>query len=161
SNTFNAVFGATHNGYKLEKTVGGSSGGAAAALTNGLVPIATGSDTGGSLRNPAAFNNIVGFRPSPGRVPDEDGSWSPLSTAGPMARTVADVALFLSAMAGPHLPDPLALSDDPAQFRAPLARSFKGARIAWFKNLGGIPFEPEILRVMNANRQAFIDMGCV
>ena len=102
SNTFNAVFGATHNGYNLAKTVGGSSGGAAAALTNGLVPIATGSDTGGSLRNPAAFNNIVGFRPSPGRVTDDDGSWSPLSTAGPMARTVADVALFLSTMVGPH-----------------------------------------------------------
>ena len=100
SNTFNAVFGATHNGYNLDKTVGGSSGGAAAALTNGLVPIATGSDTGGSLRNPAAFNNVVGFRPSPGRVTDDDGSWSPLSTAGPMARTVADVALFLSTIVG-------------------------------------------------------------
>ena len=161
SNTFNAVFGATHNGYNLEKTVGGSSGGAAAALTSGMVPIATGSDTGGSLRNPAAFNNIVGFRPSPGRVTDDDGSWSPLSTAGPMARTVADVALFLSTIVGAHTPDPLSISEDGARFRAPLGRTFKGVRVAWFKDLGGIPFESEITRVVNANRKAFEDLGCI
>src|SRR5947209_9478861 len=127
SNTFNPVFGATHNGYDLSRTVGGSSGGAACALTCNLVPIADGSDTGGSLRNPAAWNNIVGFRPSPGRVPDDDGSWSPLSTSGPMARSVADVALFLSAIAGFHAEDPTALADDPAQFRSPLEKSHKGA----------------------------------
>ncbi|MCX5761960.1 MAG: amidase family protein, partial [Gemmatimonadetes bacterium] len=121
SNTFNPVFGATHNPYNLAKTVGGSSGGAAAALRCGMVPIASGSDTGGSLRNPAAFTNVVGFRPTPGRVPDDDGTWSPLSTNGPMARTVADVALFLSAMAGPHAPDPLCIDEDGAIFRAPLA----------------------------------------
>src|SRR4030095_8924614 len=86
---------------------------------------------------------------------------SPLSTSGPMARTVADVALFLSAIAGPYLPDPLALDDDPAQFRAPLPRNFRGVRIAWFKNLGGIPFESDVLRVVNANRKAFTDLGCV
>src|SRR3954468_10565569 len=134
SNTFNTVFGATRNGYDLTRTVGGSSGGAACALTCNLVPIADGSDTGGSLRNPAAWNNIVGFRPSPGRVPDDDGSWSPLSTSGPMARSVADVALFLSAISGYYAPDPTALADDPATFRAPLTRSHKGARIAWFTN---------------------------
>src|SRR4029079_18139994 len=161
SNTFNPVFGATHNGFNLVKTVGGSSGGAAAALTNSMVPLAGGSDTGGSLRNPAAFNNIVGFRPSPGRVTDDDGSWSPLSTGGPMARTVTDVALFLSTIVGPHSPDPLAISEDGARFRAPLGRSFKGVRVAWFRNLGGLPFEPEITRVVNANRQAFVDLGCI
>jgi len=161
SNTFNPVFGATRNPYNLAKTVGGSSGGAAAALRCGLVPIADGSDTGGSLRNPAAFTNVVGFRPSPGRVPDDDGSWSPLSTAGPMARTVADVALLLSAMAGPYAPDPLVIDEDGARFRAPLARRFNGTRVAWFTNLGGIPFEPEIVRVVNANRQAFVDLGCI
>ncbi len=161
SNTFNPVFGATRNAFNLAKTVGGSSGGAACALNCGLVPIADGSDTGGSLRNPAAWNNIVGFRPSPGRVTDDDNSWSPLSTSGPMARTVADVALFLSTIAGSHAPDPIALTDDPATFRAPLARSFKGTRVAWFKSLGGLPFEPEILRVVNAQRQAFTDLGCV
>jgi amidase len=161
SNTFNPVFGATVNPYDARKTVGGSSGGAAAALRCGMVPIADGSDTGGSLRNPAAFTNIVGFRPSPGRVADDDGSWSPLSTGGPMARTVADVALVLRAIAGHHQPDPLSLTDDPAGFRRPLARDFKGTRVAWFKDLGGIPFEPEILRVVNANRQTFVDLGCV
>ena len=161
SNTFNPIFGATHNPYNLAKTVGGSSGGAAAALRCGMVPIADGSDTGGSLRNPAAFNNVVGFRPSPGRVPDDDGSWSPLSTGGPIARTVADVALFLSTIAGMHAPDPLSLSDDPATFRRPLAEDFEGAPVAWFKNLGGIPFESEILRVVNGTRKAFTDLGCV
>jgi len=161
SNTFNSVFGATVNPYNTLKTVGGSSGGAAAALRMGMVPIADGSDTGGSLRNPAAFTNVVGFRPSPGRVPDDDGSWSPLSTSGPIARTVADVALFLSSMVGAHAPDPLYIDESGAQFRAPLARSFKGTRIAWFKDLGGIPFESEVTRVVNANRQAFIDLGCV
>jgi amidase len=161
SNTFNAVFGATVNPYDVRKTVGGSSGGAAAALRCGMVPIAGGSDTGGSLRNPAAFTGVVGLRPSPGRVPDDDGSWSPLSTAGPMARTVADVALLLSAMTGPYAPDPIALDDDPAIFRAPLERSLKGARVAWFKSLGGIPFEPEIRRVVDANRHVFSELGCV
>ncbi len=161
SNTFNPVFGATHNPYNLVKTVGGSSGGAAAALTTGMVPIADGSDTGGSLRNPAAWNNVVGFRPSPGRVPHEDGTWSPLSTGGPMARTVADVALFLSTIAGAHPNDPLALDEDPARFRAPLGRSFKGVRVAWFKNLGGLPFESEITRVVNACRPTFEQLGCV
>jgi len=161
SNTFNPVFGATVNPYNLKKTVGGSSGGAAAALRCGMVPIASGSDNAGSLRNPAAFTNVVGLRPSPGRVPDDDGSWSPLSTNGPMARTVADVALFLSAMTGAYAPDPLALDDDPAIFRAPLARSFKGARVAWFTSMGGIPFEPEIRRVVDANRKVFAELGCV
>jgi amidase len=161
SNTFNPVFGPTLNPYNRAKTVGGSSGGAAAALRCGMVPIADGSDTGGSLRNPAAFTNVVGLRPSPGRVPDEDGSWSPLSTGGPMGRTVADVALLLSAIAGPHAPDPLSLSDDGALFRRPLDRAFKGVRVAWFKSLGGIPFEPEILRVVNGSRRVFADLGCL
>ena len=161
SNTFNPVFGATHNPYNLAKTVGGSSGGAAAALRTGMVPIADGSDTGGSLRNPAAFNNVVGFRPSPGRVTRESGSWSPLSTRGPMARNVADVALLLSTIAGPYPADPLSINEDPARFRASLARSFKGARVAWFKDLGGIPFEPEIRRVVSGCRKTFEELGCV
>ncbi|MCC6316792.1 MAG: amidase [Gemmatimonadaceae bacterium] len=160
SNTFNPVFGATRNPYDLQRTVGGSSGGAACALRCGLVPIADGSDMGGSLRNPAAWNNVVGFRPSPGRVPDDDGSWSPLATGGPMGRTVADVALLLSAMAGHHAPDPLSLTDDPAAFRASLARAFRGTRVAWFTSLGGLPFEPEIVRVVNEQRAAFRALGC-
>jgi hypothetical protein len=92
------------------------------------VPIADGSDTGGSLRNPAAFCNVVGLPPAPGRVPGTDGEWSPLPVSGPKARTVADVALFLSAIAGPDPRDPLALDDDPARFRRPLGRDVAGAR---------------------------------
>jgi amidase len=161
SQTFNEVFGPTRNPYDLAKTVGGSSGGAACALAAGLLPIADGSDTGGSLRNPAAFCNVVGFRPSPGRVPRDEGSWSPLSVDGPMARTVADVALFLSAIAGPAPGDPLSLPEEGAAFRGPLERSCRGVRVAWWKGLGGVPFEPEVVRVVNANRRTFEDLGCV
>ena len=161
SQTFNAVFGPTRNPYDLGKTCGGSSGGAAVALACGMVPIADGSDTGGSLRNPAAFCNVVGFRPSPGRVVRESGSWSPLSVSGPMARSVADVALFLSAIAGPDPHSPLAIQEDGARFRAPLGRSFKGVRVAWWRGLGGIPFEPDIRRIVDASRHVFEDLGCV
>jgi len=161
SQTFNTVFGATRNPYDVSKTCGGSSGGAAVALACGMVPIADGSDTGGSLRNPAAFCNVVGIRPSPGRVPSENGSWSPLSVSGPMARTVADVALFLSAIAGPSPGSPLSLQENGARFRAPLRRSFKGVRVAWWRGLGGIPFEPEIRRIVDGNRRMFEDLGCV
>jgi amidase len=160
SQTFNEVFGATRNPYDLSKSCGGSSGGAAVALSCGMVPIADGSDTGGSLRNPAAFCNVVGFRPSPGRVPSEGSSWSPLSVSGPMARTVADVALLLSAMAGPDLRGPLSIVEDGAGFRSPLGRDFKGARVAWWKGLGGIPVEAEIRRVVDGNRSVFESLGC-
>jgi amidase len=160
SQTFNRVFGATRNPYDLTRTCGGSSGGAAVALACGLVPIADGSDTGGSLRNPAAFCNVVGFRPSPGRVPESPGSWSPLSVAGPMARTVADVALFLSAIAGPDAHSPLSLSEDGSRFRGSLERSFRDTRVAWWNGLGGIPFEPEIRQVVNGTRGVFEDLGC-
>ncbi len=160
SQTFNAVFGATRNPYDLTKTCGGSSGGAAVALACGLVPIADGSDTGGSLRNPAAFCNVVGLRPSPGRVPGDGGSWSPLSVQGPMARSVADVALFLSAIAGPDARSPFSIAEDGARFRAPLGRDFKGVRVAWWQGLGGIPFEPDIRSVVNANRRVFEELGC-
>jgi len=132
SQTFNAVFGATRNPYDLMKTCGGSSGGAAVSVSCGMLPIADGSDMGGSLRNPAAFCNVVGLRPSPGRVPADGGSWSPLSVLGPMGRSVADVALFLSAIAGPDLRSPLSIAEDPARFRAPLERDFKGVRVAWW-----------------------------
>jgi amidase len=161
SQTFNEIFGATRNPYDLAKTVGGSSGGAAAALRAGMVPIADGSDMGGSLRNPAAFCNVVGFRPSPGRVARDDSNWSPLAVAGPMGRTVADVALLLSAIAGPNPGDPLSIDEDGARFRAPLEKSFKGVRVAWWKGLGGIPFEPEIGSVVNANRRIFEQLGCI
>ena len=161
SQTFNEVFGATRNPYDPTKTCGGSSGGAAVALACGMVPIADGSDQGGSLRNPPAFCNVVGLRPSPGRVPSDSGSWLPLSVQGPLARSVADVALFLSAIAGPDDRSPLSIREDGSGFRAPLGRSFKGVRVAWWKGLGGIPVEPDIRTVVNRNRQVFIDLGCV
>lgn len=160
SHTFNEVFGPTRNPYDRSRTCGGSSGGAAVALACGMVPLADGTDVGGSLRNPAAFCNVVGFRPSPGRVPDDSGSWSPLGVHGPMARTVADVALFLSTIAGPDPRAPLALSDDGARFRAALDRDFKGVRIAWWHDLGGVPVEGDVRHIVNANAGVFDSLGC-
>jgi amidase len=125
-----------------------------------MVPIADGSDTGGSLRNPAAFCNIVGFRPSPGRVVRESSSWSPLSVAGPMARSVRDVALFLSAIAGPDPRSPLSIDEDGARFARPLDRAFTGVRVAWWRGLGGIPVEPEIRRVVESSRRVLEGLGC-
>jgi amidase len=161
SQTFNTLFGATRNPYALSKTCGGSSGGAAVAVAARMLPIADGSDMGGSLRNPPAFCNVVGLRPSPGRVPNESTSWSPLPVSGPIARTVADVALFLSAIAGPDSRSPLSIDEDPARFRAPLGKDLKGVRIAWWRGLGGIPIEPEIRRVVDGSRRIFEDLGCV
>src|SRR4051794_17348230 len=153
SQTFNTVFGATHNPYDLSRTCGGSSGGAATAVACRMLPIADGSDTGGSPRNPPAFCNVVGLRPSPGRVASESTSWSPLSVSGPIARTVADVALFLSAIAGFDPRCPLSIQEDGARFRGPLETNLKGVRVAWWRGLGGIPFEPEIRRVVDGNRK--------
>jgi len=162
SQTFNEVFGATRNPYDVTKTCGGSSGGAAVALACGMVALAGGSDMGGSLRNPAAFCNVVGLRPAPGRVPalSANASWSPLSVQGPMARTVADVALFLSAIAGPDPRSPISIVEPGARFARPLDRVFKETRIAWAKDLGGIPFDPRVRRVVDAQRGVFEKLGC-
>jgi len=159
SQTFNPVFGATKNPYDLTKTCGGSSGGAAVALAARMLPIADGSDTGGSLRNPAAFCGIVGFRPSPGRVPSA-ANWNPLSTSGPMARSVADVALLLSAIAGPDPRYPLSLPDPGARFAQPLARSVKGIKVAWSANLLGLPFHRDIKTAFHSQRQILQQLGC-
>jgi amidase len=126
-----------------------------------MLPIADGSDAGGSLRNPPAFCNVVGLRPSPGRVASESTSWAPFSVSGPIARTTADVALFLSVIAGPNPRSPLSIQEDGARFRAPLGRDFKGVRVAWWRGLGGIPFEPEIRRVVDGNRTVFESLGCI
>ncbi|HTV96966.1 MAG TPA: amidase [Steroidobacteraceae bacterium] len=163
SQTFNAVFGATRNPYDLGRTCGGSSGGAAAALAAGLLPIADGSDLGGSLRNPASFCNVVGLRPSAGRVPNwpTQSAWFDMAVLGPMARTVADAALLLSVMAGPDARDPLCLQEPGAIFARPLERDFNGARIAWSSDLGGLPMEPEVRRILDAQRRIFTDLGCI
>jgi amidase len=162
SQTFNAVFGATRNPYDLAQTCGGSSGGAAAALASGMVPLADGSDMGGSLRNPATFNNVVGLRPSVGRVPRDPGtsSWGTLSVNGPMGRTVEDVALLLSVLSGPDTRDPLTISEDGALFCRPLGRDFTGMRIAWSKDLGGLPVDPRVTSVLEACRATFSELGC-
>ena len=133
SHTFNPVFGATRNPYDLTKTCGGSSGGAAVALATGMIPIADGSDMGGSLRNPASFCNVVGFRPSPGRVPrfPKMNAWSTLAVDGPMGRTVQDVALMLQAIAGYDPRSPVAIQEPGTVFAPSLELDFDGARIAW------------------------------
>ena len=127
SQTYNEVFGETLNPYDVTKTCGGSSGGAAVALACGMQPIADGSDTGGSLRNPANFCNVVGFRPSPGRVPawPSQTGWTPTSVQGPMARTVQDAALMLSAIAGPDPRIPISITEKGSVFREPLDRDFR------------------------------------
>jgi amidase len=163
SQTFNQVFGATHNPYDLTKTCGGSSGGAAVALACGLVPVADGSDTGGSLRNPAAFCNLVGFRPSIGRVPNPKAAfaWSTLSTAGCLGRSVADLALVFSTLAGPDPRAPLSIDEPGDRFARPLGRNFKGVRVAWFKDLGGIPFDAQVRTVVDTHRTTFESLGCI
>src|SRR5437899_1342508 len=163
SQTFNKVFGATLNPYDLTKTCGGSSGGAAVALACGLVPVASGSDMGGSLRNPAAFCNVVGFRPSIGRVPDPKAAfaWSTLSTSGCLARSVADLAFVLSTIAGPDSRAPLSIDEPGSLFARPLDRSFKGVRVAMFKDLGGAPFDPRVRTIVDHHRKTFESLGCI
>ena len=128
SQTFNEVFGETLNPYDTSKTCGGSSGGAAVALATRMLPIADGSDTGGSLRNPANFCNVIGFRPSPGRVPTfpSKTGWGPISVQGPMARNVDDCALLLSAIAGEDSRVPISITEAGERFLEPLEREFKG-----------------------------------
>jgi amidase len=163
SQTFNPVFGSTLNPYDRTRTCGGSSGGAAVALATGMLPIADGSDMGGSLRNPASFCNVVGLRTSPGRVPvwPAATAWSPLSVDGPMGRSVADVALLLSAMAGPDARSPIAIDEPGSLFSQSLERNVKGTRIAWWKDLGGVPVDPRVRAAVNAQRSVFESLGCI
>jgi len=163
SHTYNEVYGTTLNPYDLSKSAGGSSGGAGAALAAGLLPLASGSDLGGSLRNPANFNNIVALRPTVGLVPSAP---TPLpflgfSVKGPMARLVEDVAFLLSVMAGAHPRDPAAYPSDPDAFLQALKRNFKGVRAAWCLDLGGLPLDGRVRSVLEAQREVFIDLGCV
>lgn len=164
SQTYNAVFGETRNPYDLTRTAGGSSGGAAAALATGMVALADGSDMAGSLRNPASFCNVVGLRPSIGRVPSwpTPSAWFSLSVDGPMARTVTDLALFLSVLAGYDARSPLALPGDGGEFTGSLERDLRGCRVAWSQDLGGLPVDPEVTAVLEREgREAFASLGCV
>ncbi|MFC4463719.1 amidase [Streptomyces xiangluensis] len=163
SHTVNPVFGATRNPYDPFRSAGGSSGGAGAALACGMQPLADGSDTGGSLRNPASFNNVVGLRPSPGRVPSwpDKAPWGQLSVKGPMARTVTDVALALSVLAGPDARSPLALETPGSAFAGPLDGDVRGLRVAWSPDLGGtVPVDAEVRDALRPAVDVFASLGC-
>jgi amidase len=161
SHTFNEVFGTTRNPYDLTRSAGGSSGGAGAALATGMLPIADGSDHGGSIRNPSSFNNVVGLRPTPGLVPDPGPAgdvWDVAAVVGPLARTVGDLALMLSAIAGPDRRDPL--SGGFHAFAPDLpAGELRGLRVAWCPDVGGLPVEPAVRAVLQEARDRFAAEG--
>ena len=161
SNTFNTLFGATRNPYDLHRTAGGSSGGAAAALATGMLTIADGSDMGGSLRNPAGFCNVVGFRPSIGRVPDQRafGWLARLSTLGPMARNVGDAALLLSVQSGYCVTDPLSRMQPAAEFSGALDCDPGALRIAVSADLGGLPVQADVSKRITAAGAVFAGLG--
>lgn len=160
SQTYNHVWGTTGNAYDPSRTAGGSSGGAASALALRMLPVADGSDYMGSLRNPAAFNNVLGMRPSWGLVPSP-GFTAQLGTAGPMARTTADLASLLSVMAGPDESAPLAGTEGGGRFRESLEGDVRGARIAWVGDWGGhLATEPGVLEVCRSSFTAFEALGC-
>jgi amidase len=163
SQTFNRVFGPTRNPHDLTKTCGGSTGGGSVAAACGMVPLADGSDYGGSLRNPPNFCGVVGLRPSPGRVPNTpaDLAWQLFSVAGGVARNVKDLAYFMSVLAGPDEHIPISLEQPGSQFAQPLGgRSFKGVRVAMFRDMG-LPWEPEVKEAVRAQAKVFESLGCV
>ena len=163
SQTFNQVFGVTKNPYDLSKTCGGSSGGAAVSVACRMLPFADGSDLGGSLRNPTNFCNVVGFRPSVGRVPSwpNEAGWNSFAVDGPIARTVEDCALLLSVLAGPDARSPICLPESGAVFQQSLERNLKGIRIAWSADLGGLPVDSRVTETLEAQREVFEDLGCI
>ena len=164
SQTYNSVYGTTLNPYDITKTCGGSSGGAAVALALRMLPVADGSDMGGSLRNPGAFCNVIGFRPSAGRIPTgptPEVFVQQLGYEGPMARTVTDLAMLLSIQAGFDPRQPLSIKEDPAIFTASLKRDFKSTRVAWLGNWGGyLPMESGVLELCASALKVFQDIGC-
>lgn len=163
SQTYNHVFGTTLNPYDRSRTAGGSSGGAAAALALRMLPVADGSDHAGSLRNPAAFNNLYGFRTTFGRVPsvELDLFEAALGVTGPLARTVSDLAHMLSVIAGYDARAPLSTRESPASLAASLDRDFTGARVAWLGDLGGrLRFEPGVLELCAQGLRALEAVGC-
>jgi amidase len=161
SHTFNEVFGPTRNPYDITRSAGGSSGGAAAAVTTGMLPFADGSDLGGSIRNPASFGNLVGLRPTAGRVASArpGNAWDPGSVLGALTRDVADTALFLSVISGPERRAPLSIDEDPDLFLSLAPRSFRGARIAYSPDLGGLPLDPEVREATAAAARLASDLG--
>jgi amidase len=163
SQTFNAVFGATRNPYDFSRTCGGSSGGGAAAVASGMLPFADGSDLGASLRNPGNYCNVIGFRPTPGRVPNWPAAdaWETLAVMGAMARTAEDCAFLMSAMAGPDLRAPVSILEPGSVFLKSLNKDFKKTRIAWSRDMGGLPMDPRVTQVLEAQKTVFKDLGCI
>jgi amidase len=164
SQTYNPVFGTTRNAYNPTKTAGGSSGGAAVALALRMLPVADGSDHAGSLRNPAAFNNVLGLRPCYGRVPSNfDEVFLPqLGVAGPMARNVADLARLLAVQSGYDPRVPLSIEQDPAGFAAPFCGDVRGGRLAWLGDFGGhLAMEPGIIELCRGALRVLEGLGCV
>ena len=161
SQTFNPIFGPTLNPYDLTKTCGGSTGGGAVSLACGMAALADGTDMGGSLRNPGSFCNVAGLRPSPGRVPSWPlpMAWFTLGVDGPMARTVQDIALFLTAIAGPDPRSPISITEAASKFAQPLARDFKGTRVAWATL--GLPYERAVKQAVDSSRKWFESIGCI
>ncbi len=164
SHTYNPVYGVTRNAYVQSKSAGGSSGGAAVALALRMLPVADGSDYGGSLRNPAGWNNVIGFRTSIGRVAvhaRED--WLPsMGVTGPMARTVADLAMLLSVQAGYDPRAPMSIEGDGSEFRGRLTGDVRGKRIGWVGDFNGFtPCEPGVLQVCEQALKVFEGLGCV
>ncbi len=156
ANTVNAVYGFTGNPFDPGRSCGGSSGGSAVALATGMMPLASGSDLGGSLRTPAAYCGVVGYRPTPGLVPNDDGglAWSPLSVQGPMARSVPDVCLMLAALAGHHKMDPLSAPRDGTPFRTPPPVPLDGLKVAFSEDLGFAPMDNQIRATFRSRRDA-------
>lgn len=163
SHTFNAVFGATLNPYDPGKTCGGSSGGAAVAVACGMLPFADGGDLAASLRNPGNYCNVVGFRPSPGRVPlwPAPNAWDSLGVLGPIGRTVDDTAFLLSAMAGPDARAPMSIAEPGAIFARSLGRDFRRVRVAWTRDFGGLPMDPRVVAVLEQQRRTLSELGCI
>ncbi len=161
SQTFNEVFGATRNPWNLAKTVGGSSGGAAAALAAGQVWLADGSDFGGSLRNPASYCSVVGLRPSPGRVPRAPTAspFSGLGVNGPMARNVRDLALMLDAQIGQYDEDPLSLARPETAFSAAIDGPATPLKVAVSPGLGVMRIDPQVEAVIRQAADGFAEMG--
>jgi amidase len=163
SQTYNTVYGTTLNPYDRTKTAGGSSGGAAVAVATGMLPIADGGDLGGSLRNPANFNNIVALRPTVGLVPVSPAPipFVGVSTKGILARSVADVAFGLSVVVGADARDPQSFASNAGEFAAPLGHDCRGIRVAWCPDLGGLPVDRRVMKVLQSQRQTFEDLGCI
>ena len=162
--TFNSVYGTTGNAFDPSKTAGGSSGGAGVAVALRMLPVADGSDMMGSLRTPAAFNNVFGMRTTPGCVPHgptDEVFFQQFSVSGPMARNIPDLALLLSVQAGFDARLPLTSRHGKIDFAAPLQRDFKGTRIGWLGDFGGhLAMEPELLSLYEKTCKTFEEIGC-